>query len=199
MTWFESQNPNVNKQIYTKYTIFGSHFEFILLKLPLNSDHLSTTATIFGSHRWSLYTGLIVHVAELELQVSNVLIESSSQPAVRLKGFLCPNCNFKSTHKSYYDEHIKSGHNSDEHFKSSHNSDESKTEDENKNETRTTTVFTFPSQKVVTFPVTQNPEAVGGQTLTLVQKPRYFCCYCGLEQFETERLLKHISVVHLKW
>ena len=119
----------------------------------------------------------------------NVLIELSTQPAVRLKGFFCPNCNFKSTHKSYYDEHIKSGH----------NSDESKTEDENKNETTAATVFKFPSQKVVTYPVTQNPEAVGGQKLTFVEKPRYFCCYCGLEQFETERLLKHISVVHLKW
>ncbi len=118
----------------------------------------------------------------------NILIESSLQPSVRLNGFFCPSCNFKSTHKSYYDEHIKCNHKS---------VDESKNEDENKNDTRTT-VFKFPSQKVVTLlPVTHNnPD---GQKLKFVQKPRYFCCYCGLEQFETERLLRHISVVHLKW
>ncbi len=31
-------------------------------KWPLNNDHLSTTATIFGSQRWSLNTGLTVQL-----------------------------------------------------------------------------------------------------------------------------------------
>ncbi len=30
------------------------------INLPLNNDHLSTTATNFGSRGWSLYTGLTV-------------------------------------------------------------------------------------------------------------------------------------------
>jgi hypothetical protein len=31
------------------------------VKLPLNNNHLSTTATYFGFQRWSLYTGLNLH------------------------------------------------------------------------------------------------------------------------------------------
>ncbi len=38
----------------------GSNFNFHSIKLPLNNDHLSTTATHFGSRGWSLYTGLTV-------------------------------------------------------------------------------------------------------------------------------------------
>ncbi len=35
-------------------------FNFYNIKLPLNNDHLSTTATNFGTRGWSLYTGLTV-------------------------------------------------------------------------------------------------------------------------------------------
>jgi len=37
-------------------------FTFYNIKQPLNKNHLSTTATIFGSRGWSLYTGLTVHI-----------------------------------------------------------------------------------------------------------------------------------------
>ncbi len=36
------------------------HLDLLLNKWPLNSDHLSTTATIFGSWGWSLNTSLTV-------------------------------------------------------------------------------------------------------------------------------------------
>ncbi len=40
---------------------FCAHiWELLLHKWPLNNDHLSTTATIFGSRGWLLYTGLTV-------------------------------------------------------------------------------------------------------------------------------------------
>ena len=39
----------------------GPILSFYNIKLPLNSDHLSTMATICGSQGWSLYTGLTVH------------------------------------------------------------------------------------------------------------------------------------------
>jgi len=39
---------------------WGPDFNFHYKKLPLNNNHLSTTATHFGSRRWSLYTGLTV-------------------------------------------------------------------------------------------------------------------------------------------
>ena len=35
---------------------WGPIFTFYSIKLPLNNDHLSTTATIFGSRGWSFYT-----------------------------------------------------------------------------------------------------------------------------------------------
>jgi hypothetical protein len=38
----------------------GPNFNFHNIKLALNNDHLSTTATNFGSRGWSLYTGLTV-------------------------------------------------------------------------------------------------------------------------------------------
>jgi len=39
----------------------GPVFLVYSIKVPLNNDHLSTTATIFGSRGWPLYTGLTVH------------------------------------------------------------------------------------------------------------------------------------------
>ena len=53
--------PYVAPSCPTTTTIFFSHFYFLLLKWPLNNNHLSTTATILGSQGWSLYTGLTVH------------------------------------------------------------------------------------------------------------------------------------------
>jgi hypothetical protein len=38
----------------------GPNFNFHIIKLPLNNDHLSTMATNFGSRGWSLYTSLTV-------------------------------------------------------------------------------------------------------------------------------------------
>ncbi len=42
-----------------------SHLELLLDKWPLKKDHLSTTATIFGSQGWSLHTGLTVCIANI--------------------------------------------------------------------------------------------------------------------------------------
>jgi hypothetical protein len=39
---------------------WGPNFNFHIVKLPLNNDHLSTTATNFGSQGWSLYISLTV-------------------------------------------------------------------------------------------------------------------------------------------
>ncbi len=39
---------------------YGPNFNFYNAKLPLNNDHLPTTATNFWSRGWSLYTGLTV-------------------------------------------------------------------------------------------------------------------------------------------
>jgi len=39
---------------------WGPNFNFHNVKLPLSNDHLSTTATNFGSRGWSLYTSLTV-------------------------------------------------------------------------------------------------------------------------------------------
>jgi hypothetical protein len=39
---------------------WGPKFNFHNKKLPLNNDHLSTTATNFGCQMWSLYTSLAV-------------------------------------------------------------------------------------------------------------------------------------------
>ncbi len=39
---------------------WGPIFDVNSTKVPLNNDHLSTTAIIFGSQRWSFYTGLTV-------------------------------------------------------------------------------------------------------------------------------------------
>ncbi len=47
-----------NHQLSTTTTILRSHFELIFHKWPLNNDHLSTTAIVFWSRGWSLYTGL---------------------------------------------------------------------------------------------------------------------------------------------
>ncbi len=41
-------------------TILWLHLELLLLKWPLNNEHLSKTATILGSRGWSLFTGLTV-------------------------------------------------------------------------------------------------------------------------------------------
>ena len=40
------------------------------IKRPLNNDHLSTTATILGSHGWSLYTGFTVSIKWKNLKTS---------------------------------------------------------------------------------------------------------------------------------
>jgi len=40
----------------------GPIFLVYSIKVPLNNDHLSTTAIIFGSQGWPLYTGLTVHL-----------------------------------------------------------------------------------------------------------------------------------------
>ena len=40
----------------------GPIFNFHNIKLPLNSDHLSTTVSNLGSQGWSLYTGLTVQI-----------------------------------------------------------------------------------------------------------------------------------------
>ncbi len=62
-------------------------FNFYNKKLPLNNDHLSTTATSFESRGWSLYTGLTV-----------LLKVFFSQP---LKSF---------TVKLGYNEQLRTGH-----------------------------------------------------------------------------------------
>ncbi len=38
---------------------WGPNMKIIIFKWPLNNNHLSTTATILGSHVWSLFTGCI--------------------------------------------------------------------------------------------------------------------------------------------
>ncbi len=43
------------------------NFYFHNIKLHLNNDHLSTTATNFGSRGWSLYTGLTVLLTKSRL------------------------------------------------------------------------------------------------------------------------------------
>jgi hypothetical protein len=61
-TFFEYSQTWTNNHLRIATTILRSHLELLLLTWPLNNDHLSTTATIFGSQGWSLYTGLTVHV-----------------------------------------------------------------------------------------------------------------------------------------
>ena len=57
----------VNDHLWTTTTclqrppFWGPIFTFYNIKLPLNNDHLSITATNLGSRGWSLYTGLTVH------------------------------------------------------------------------------------------------------------------------------------------
>jgi hypothetical protein len=55
----------------------GPNFNFYNTKLPLNNDHLSTTATNFGSLGGSLYTSLTV---------INNKIESAKDVSVMYKG-----------------------------------------------------------------------------------------------------------------
>ncbi len=52
----------IGRTIKLKLTnaILVSLLKLLLQKCPLNNDHLSTTATIFESRRWSLYTSLTV-------------------------------------------------------------------------------------------------------------------------------------------
>ncbi len=47
--------------------IFRSHVKLSLHKWPLNNNHLSTTATIFGFQGWLLYSSLTVSENELWL------------------------------------------------------------------------------------------------------------------------------------
>jgi len=44
---------------------WGPNFNFHNTKQPLNNDHLSTTATNFGSQGWSLYTSLTVFAIKI--------------------------------------------------------------------------------------------------------------------------------------
>jgi hypothetical protein len=51
----------------------GPDFNVYSIDLPLNNDHLSTTATILGSRGWSLYTGLTVLLKKtFESEIWNV-------------------------------------------------------------------------------------------------------------------------------
>jgi len=45
---------------------WGPNFNFHNIKLPLNNDHLSTTATNFGSQGWSLNTSLTVYTITID-------------------------------------------------------------------------------------------------------------------------------------
>ncbi len=56
-----------NDHLRIATTVLRSHLGFLLHKIPLNNDHLSTTATIFGSQGWLLYTGSTIHWLTLKL------------------------------------------------------------------------------------------------------------------------------------
>ncbi len=59
--------------------ILRFNLELILLKWPLNNHHLSTTATIFGSQGWPLYTGLTgLTKSMLVPKISSILNFSTS-------------------------------------------------------------------------------------------------------------------------
>ncbi len=49
-----------NDHLFLTTTILWFHLEILQHKWPLNNDHLSTTATIFGSQGWSLWIVLSV-------------------------------------------------------------------------------------------------------------------------------------------
>ena len=56
------QTANI-KTCLQRPPFWGPIFTFCNIKLPLNNDHLSTTAWSLGSRGWSLYTGLtVVHI-----------------------------------------------------------------------------------------------------------------------------------------
>ncbi len=46
--------------LFISTTILRSHLRIFTTMWPLNNDHLSSTSTILGSQRCSLYTGLTV-------------------------------------------------------------------------------------------------------------------------------------------
>ena len=99
---------------------------------------------------------------------------------VRLEGYFCSQCDFKTTQKSEYDVHKATEHD----LKRKQNK-----------ETENAEILIDQHhllEKQLSEPYT---DKMTDKSLSY----RYFCCYCGLEQFETERLLRHISVVHLKW
>ncbi len=71
--------------------ILRSHSKLILHKWPLNNDHLSTSATIFGSQWWPLYTGLTVYRHWWILRtIKNYVSEKNNYVNYFLMGdFLC--------------------------------------------------------------------------------------------------------------
>ena len=91
------------------------------------------------------------------------------QAFVQLEGYFCQLCDFKTTQRSQFEEHKRTRHIRE----------------------RQETSLTPETGSHGTTATTASGDRI-------VMNTRYFCCYCGLEQFETSGLLKHISVVHLK-
>ena len=53
--------PELTTTCLQRPPFLGPIFTFCDIELPLNNDHLSTTATNLGFRGWSLYTGLSVY------------------------------------------------------------------------------------------------------------------------------------------
>ncbi len=69
-TWANDQLRIAITCLYNDHH-FGSLSELLLLKWPLNNDHISTTATIFWFRWWLFYTGLTVCVSPIKSIKSN--------------------------------------------------------------------------------------------------------------------------------
>jgi len=71
-TWV-NDHLRITTTCLKRLQFWGPNFNFHNTKLPLNNDHLSTTATNFGSQGWLLYTSLTVPIFSKDIIILKVL------------------------------------------------------------------------------------------------------------------------------